>query len=160
MNRITQDSDGSWHWNCPIDPSYHRKSGRAGLAAVILICAAVLIIFLITSNGSMAQQDTWIPVLVIGVILLIALPLLFLWNTADAPHEQYVMTEDYVKSGYGRGAIYSQFKKTKEAVVSAKYLELCGNYKNNRIYVPPEDMDLVRDFILNHLPEDVLIRYE
>ena len=45
-------------------------------------------------------------------------------------------------------------------MVSANYLELCGKYKNNRIYVPPEDMDLVRDFILNHLPEDVLIRYE
>ena len=86
----------------------------AEMAAVVLICAAVLIIFLITSHGTIAQQDTWIPVLVIGVILVIALPLLFLWNTADAPHEQYVMTEVFVKSGYGRGAIYSEFKKQRK----------------------------------------------
>ena len=120
----------------------------------------MFILFIVISHGTIAKSDIWIPGLVIGVILLIALPLIFLWNSAGAPREQYAMTEDYVKSGYGMGSIYSEFKNTKEAAVSAKYIEMSGKYKNNRIYVPPEDMEFVRDFILKHLPEDAVIRYE
>lgn len=158
MSRVTQESDGSYQWDCSIDRDYHQESGRQGIWAVLFLCAFILIVFLIMTHGTGAQGDFWIPLLVIGVILGVSLPLLFLWNSAPDPHEQYVLTEDNVKSGYGQEAIYSDFKKTKEVLITAKYIEMIGKYRNNRIYVPPEDMDFVRDFILERLPDDVVIR--
>ena len=156
--RISQDSDGSLRWNCSIDKDYHRKFGREGLLGVFFLCAFVFLIFLFVSHGTIAKDDLWMPLSVIGVILVISLPLLFLWNSAEDPHEQYVMTEDYVKSGYGKSSIYSEFKKTNEVTVSEKYIEMSGKYKTNRVYVPPEDMDFVREFILKRLPDDAIIR--
>ena len=158
MNRITQEPNGSYKWDCSIDRDYHQRSGREGLWGVLILCAVVLFIFLGISHGENLKEDIWIPLLVIGVILLITLPLLFLWNSAGDPHEQYVMTEDYVKSGYEKSSIYSEFKNTKEVYVTAKYIEMIGKYKNNRIYVSPEDMEFVREFILKRLPEDAVIR--
>lgn len=160
MDKLTKDPDGSFHWNCPIDTDYHKKSGKEGLWGVLILCAVVLFIFLGVSHGTDAKDDIWIPLLVIGVILLITLPLLFLWNSASDPHEQYVITDEYVKSGYGKSSIYSEFKKTNEVVVTAKYIEMIGKYRNNRIYVPAEDMDFVREFILNRIPADALVRHK
>ena len=159
MNKITQATDGSYRWDCAIDQDFHRQSARKGLWGVLILCAVVVIVFLVASRGSDGQDNLWIPLLVIGVILLIALPLLYLMNTAEDPHEQYVLTEDYVKSGYSRSAIYSNFNKITEAVITAKYIELAENHRTNRIYVPAEDMDFVREFILKRLPENVKIRY-
>ena len=118
-----------------------------------------LIIFFFVSRGTDVRNDWWIPLLVIGVILVIGLPLLFLWNSAPDPHEQYLMTEDYVKSGYGKSSIFSEFKKTRELLITPKYLELTGPRSSNRIYVPEEDMDFVRNFIAERMPEGVNIRY-
>ncbi|MBQ6510155.1 MAG: hypothetical protein IJI07_11830 [Flexilinea sp.] len=158
MDRITQAADDSYSWDCSIDRDYHRKTGREGLLGILFLCAIVFFLFLQVSHGTDLNEDLWIPLVVIGVILLISLPLLFLWNSAGDPHERYIMTEDYVRSGYGKSAVYSEFKKTKEVVITGKYIEMIGNYRNNRIYVPPEDMDFVREFILERLPEEVRIR--
>ena len=97
--------------------------------------------------------------LIIAVILLIALPLFYLMYSAENPHEEYLLTEKFVKSGYSRSAIYSNFKKTKEAVITAEYIELTGDFRTNRIYIPAEDMDFVREYIVKRLPENVRIRY-
>ena len=157
MSKITQEEDGSYHWSCSIDKDDHQKAGRRGLWGVVITCAAAVLIFLITSHGTNAQNDLWILLLVIGVILVIALPLLFLWNSAEDPHEQYVMTEDYVKSGYGKSAVFSQFKNMQEVIVTARYIELKDKQYNNRVFIPPDDMDFVREYILQRIPEDAVI---
>lgn len=157
MSRITLGPDKSYHWDCPVDKDFHQKSGRQGLWAVVFICAFVFILFLIINHGPGTGNDLWIPLLVIAVILVISLPLLLLWNSADDPHEQYVLTEDGVKSGYGKSTIYTDFKNTREVAVTSRYIELSGKYRKNRIYVPTEDMAFVRDFILKRLPDDVMI---
>ena len=154
MDKITQEPDGSFRWDCPIEREYHQRAGRQGLAGVLILCAFVFIVSLAVSHGT----DFRTPLIVTGVILVTALPLLYFWNSAEDPHEQYMMTEEYVKSGYGKGALFSEFKKTKDVTVTAKYIELAGKHRNNRIYVPPEDMDFVRDFILERLPDDAVIR--
>lgn len=158
MSRIRQEPDGSYHWDCSIDKEYHRKAGRQGVWAVLIVCAVVFITFLIATRGSDLLGDLWEPLLVISVILAITLPLLFLWYAAPDPHEQYVMTEDYVKSGYGQGSIYSEFRRTGGVTITEKYIELTGKYRDNRIYVPSEDMEFIREFILKRLPVDVVIR--
>ena len=159
MNRIIQNPDGSYQWECPIDQDFHRQSVRKGLCGVLVLCAVVILVFLFASRESDVQGVLSIPLLVIGVILLIALPLIYLMNSAEDPREQYVMTEDFVRSGYSRSAVYSNFNKTKETVISAKYIELIGDFRTNRIYIPAEDMDFVREYILQRLPENVRIRY-
>lgn len=159
MGHITKEADGSCKWDCPIEKDYHRRSGWGAILGISAVCIFVFLIFLFTSSGTDAQKDLWIPLLVIGVILLIALPLIFLWNSAEDPHEQYVMSEDYVKSGYGKSAIFSEFKKTGEVTITPKYIELTGKFRNNRIYVPSEDMDFVRDFILDRIPDDAAVRH-
>lgn len=155
MSKITQESNGSYHWDCSIDTEYHKESGRKGLWGVLFLCVFVLVAFFIATGGGGGLGDLWIPLLVIGVILVIAVPLLLMWNSAGDPHEQYEMTEEYVKSGYSKSAIYSEYKKTEEVVFTDKYIEMCGKYGRNRIYVPEEDMEFVREFILKRLPEGV-----
>ena len=159
MSKIMQTSDGSYHWDCSIDRDYHRKFGKEGLIGILVLCVAVFVIYLIIPAGPDGHKDLWIPLLVIGVILVIALPLLYFWNSAEDPHEQYEMTETYVKSGYAKGAVFSEFNKTTEVVITERYLEMIGKYKDNRIYVPSEDMDFVREFILERVPGDAVIRH-
>ena len=159
MNRIIENPDGSYQWECPIDRDFHRKSVRKGLWSIPIFCVVIILVFLVASHGSNMRENLWIPLLVIGVILLIALPLFYLMYSAENPHEEYLLTEKFVKSGYSRSAIYSNFKKIKEAVITAKYIELAEDHKTNRIYVPAEDMDFVKEFILKRLPENVKIRY-
>ena len=156
MNRITQQADGSYRWDCSIDTDYHRESGKKGLWGILFLCAFVFFISCIVSPGAF---DLRIPLIVNGVILAVSLPLLFLWNSAEDPHEQYVMTEEYVKSGYGRASVFADFKKTNEAVISGKYIEMSGKYGTCRVYVPTEDMDFVREYILKRLPGDAVIRH-
>lgn len=159
MSKITQNEDGSFRWDCSIDKDFHRRSGRQGLWGVLGLCAFVLLIFFFMTRGTDAQNDLWIPLLVIGVILVIALPLIFLWNSASDPHEQYVMTDEYVKSGYGKSSVYSEFKKTRKLLITPKYLELSGPHFVNRVYIPAEDLDRIRDFILERIPAETEIRY-
>ena len=161
MKMIIQEPDGSYRWNCSIDTEYHRRSVKSGgIWGVLITCAAMLILFIfcIKSSGGSIKDDIWIPIIVIGTILLIALPLLYLMYSAKDPHEEYLMTEEFVKSGYGRAAVFSSFRKTKEVTMTEKYIELTGPHRTNRIYVPAEDMSFVREYILKRLPDDVVIR--
>lgn len=159
MANIIRETNGSYHWDCSIETDYHRRSVKTGLWWILGICAAVFIFFLIAAHGTNAQDEWWIPLLVIGVVLVIALPLFLLWNSAEDPHEQYMMTEEYVKSGYGKSAVFSKFSETKLLVITSKYIELSGPHTVNRIYVPEEDMSFVRNFIVERMPENAEIRY-
>ena len=69
------------------------------------------------------------------------------------------MTEDFVKSGYGRSSVYFDFKKVRVMVLSAKYIELHGKTKRMRIYVPEEDYNFVRSYIQSRVPMESEVRY-
>ena len=130
---------------------------RSAIAAMIVhLCYNLFGIFVQAGLSGYCKSTGSIGLL---VVLLIALPLFYLMYSAENPHEEYLLTEEYIKSGYSRSAIYSYFKKTTEAVITAKYIELTGAHTINRIYVPAEDMVFVKNFILKRLPENVKIRY-
>ena len=124
----------------------------------LVVFIASVYLFMPASHGM--QKDIWVPLIPIAVILVIALPLLFLQYTASDPHEQYLMNDEYVKSGYGKSSIYSEYKKIKKMIVTSGYIELIGNFSTNRIYVPAEDMDFVRSYIMQRLPADAEITNE
>ena len=159
MDRIKQNPDGSFYWDSPIDTEYHQRAGGTGLMSVLIICAVVIFVFFFANRNSNAQYDSWIIFLVIGVILVIALPLLYLWNSASDPHEQYVMTDEYVRIGYGKSAVFLKYNKTAEITVTEKYIEMSGKFKTSRVYVPEQDLEFVLTFILERVPKDTAIRY-
>lgn len=158
MDRVTQEQDGSYHWSCSIDKEFHRKSVNKGLWGAVIIVVFILLIWLFISKSSDQAVSLREPLIVIGVVLVIALPLLYLSGMAEDPHEQYVMNGEYVRSGYGKSSVFSEFGNTESVEITAKYIELAGKRGTNRIYVPEADMDLVRDHILARVPKDAEIR--
>lgn len=123
-------------------------------------CCFIASVYLFMPASHGMQKDIWIPLIPIAVILAIALPLSYFQYTASDPHEQYLMNDEYVKPGYGKSSIYSEFKKIKKMIVTPGYIELIGNLTTNRIYVPAEDMDFVRSYIMQRLPADAEITNE
>ena len=83
-----------------------------------------------------------------------------LFRSATDPHESYELTEDFVKSGYGRSSVCFDFKKVRVMVLSAKYIELHGKTKRMRIYVPEEDYNFVRGHIQSRAPMECEIRHD
>ena len=155
MTHVAQNPDGTYSWSCPIEKPYHQKKAIKGVWGCVFIVAFILILYALIPASPHIQKELWVPLIPIAVILAIAIPLLYLQYTASDPHEQYVMTEEYVKSGYGKEAVYAEFKKTKELLVTSEYIELIGNYGRNRIFVPSEDREFILDYIRKRLPEDV-----
>lgn len=160
MDRITQESDGSYRWSCSIDPAFHRDSVKSGLRVCIWAAVFLLVIAVLICAANHAWDSLWIAVLPIGVFLGLTLVLTGLSASATDPHEQYVMTGKYIRSGYGKSAVFSDYTKTKILTITSEYIELQGKHgRSNRIYVPHEDMDFVRNYITERIPESTLIRH-
>ncbi len=160
MDRVTRNTNGTYSWSCRIDRDYHRKDVFKGLAGIMIIIAVILLIHAFAPSLPGQEKELWVVLIPIGVILLIALPLLFLQYNASDPHEQYAMNEEYIKSGYGKSSVYTNFHKVKSITITPKYMELYDGTRRNRIYVPEEDMDLVREFTLERVPQSAVIHHE
>lgn len=158
MDRVTKGKFDSYYWTCLIDIDYNRQSAKKGLWGIAAITAFILILFFLMPSGPGREKEIWIPFLIIGVILLVGLPLIYLQYSATAPQEEYMMNEEFVKSGYSRSAIFSKYREIKELIITPKYLELIGEKRSNRIYVPAEDMDFVKQYIIQRLPEETKIK--
>ena len=95
-----------------------------------------------------------------GVFMLIALFFFGLAFSASDPQETYVMSEIYIKSGYGKSSVYLHYTKLKTVIFSRNYIELRGKTSKMRVYIPAEDFYFVKDYIQRHLPGECDIRYE
>ena len=156
--RISKHPDGSCHWFCRIDTAFHKDQTKAGYWAVAAIIAFVILAGFFMAARNRAWNTLWIPLLVSGVVLLIALPLLHMSMNAEAPMEEYWMNGDYVKAGYGRSAVFTHFRKVQSLNACPDHLDLVEKGKTRRIYVPPEDIDLVTSYIIDHLPDSASVR--
>lgn len=157
--KIKQHSNGTYTWSCPIEVEYHRNSIRPGLYACIGIA-----VFLLIFGGILAYQyhDLKYFFIVAGctaVFLLLAFLVFGLAFSATDPHESYVLTEEFVKSGYGKSSVYFDFMKVETIVLGTKYIELHGKTKRIRIYIPEEDFNFVRGYIQYRVPMGCKIRY-
>ncbi len=158
MDRIQEKPEGTYSWSCPIDKEYHREGAIKGVYAYLIVILFVLVVGVFFSFN--LRDFNWSAVLIcIGVISAIALPLLYFSVTASDPHEQYVMTNEYVKSGYGKGSVFTDFGKVKTLVITSSYIELADAHRKNRIYIPQEDMDFVKEYILERVPKEALVSY-
>lgn len=153
MDSVTQNRDGIFQWSCRIDKEFHRQSVWKGLLACMLLVVFVLLLFLLMPSTPGQEKTIWPALIPIVTVLVIALPLIFLQYNASDPHEQYIMTDEYIKSGYGKSAIYTNFKETDKFVRTTKFIELTDKHKTNRIYVPADDMEFVCKYIRERLPQ-------
>ena len=151
--------DGSYRWSCSIDKDFHRSKAKAGFWACLAVAGVSLLAGFFASGMSSAHNSIWMILLVPFVIMIIGLPLIFLYGSAEDPHESYVLTEKYVKSGYGREAVFATFEKTKTVAVRPQYIELSGQFRTVRVYVPAEDGEFVREYILARIPGNAVVKY-
>jgi len=159
-DRVIRKEDGFYHWSCGIDPVYYRKTLMPGVWACAGI-AVFLFLFGVIMTIQMDDWETfWIIALCVAVFFVIAGVVFGLaFFLAKDPRESYLMTDEYVKSGYGKSSVYFSFRHIKVLTLTDSYIELAGKVKQMRIYVPTEDMELVRSHIMNALPGDADIRY-
>ena len=158
--RITRQPNGTYTWSCSIEPEYHRRSIRPGLYACIGIAVFLLIFGGVLAYSYHDIKDFFIVAGCAAVFLLISFLVFGLAFSATDPHESYQMTEEYVKSGYGKSSVYFDFRKVRVLVLSAKYIELHGKTRRMRIYIPEEEYNFVRGFIQARIPMECEVRYD
>ena len=74
------------------------------------------------------------------------------------PMEEYWMSDDYVKVGYGKSAIFTHFRKAEALTVCSDHFEIVEKGKNRHIYVPSEDIGFVESYIMERLPQSSSVR--
>ena len=160
LTKITKNSNGFYTWSCSMDVGYYRKGMWMGIKACLGIAAFILVFGAIMA----IQFHDWTNLLIVAgcdaVFLLITFVVFKLALSAEDPHESYEMSDIYVKSGYGRSSVYFDFDKAKAAVFTPKYIELQNGIKKIRVFVPEEDYDFVKRYIMNRLTGECEIRYE
>ena len=160
LSKITKNSYGMYTWSCSMDVGYYRKGMWMGIKACLGIAAFILVFGVIMA----VQYKDWTNFLIMAgsdaVFLLITFVVFKLALSAEDPDESYEMSDIYVKSGYGRSSVYFDFDKAKAAVFTPKYIELQNGIKKLRVFVPEEDYDFVKRYIMNRLTGECEIRYE
>ena len=160
-DRVTRQEDGSWLWVCPVDKEYYR--GRLILG--IKICLLIPLPLLALGAALSYYYDNWSAMLYIFLVavfvwLLIFVIYLLLLHFMGDPALRYIMFEDHIQIGEGNSAECFKIKSAKAVVFTRKYIELRRGVSVMRVYVPEEDMDFVKDFILSRLSEKTEMWYE
>ena len=156
-DRVQLQEDGVYRWSCRIDKKYEQRIYRITMIACSIIAVFVLALGVILSlmSGSIGEFG-----IVAGcVAAFLAITVLVCWfmdRVSSDPHEIYEMNEEYVLTGSGRSREYFAFKKAKKLLVTEKYIELKGDVRSMRLYVPQDDMEFVRGYVMNRVPPEAL----
>ena len=158
--RVRKNSNGFYTWTCSIGVEYYQKGMWAGIYACLGIAA-----FLLVFGAFLAvQYKDWSDFLIVAgcdaVFLLITFVVFRLALSAKDPQESYEMSDIYIKSGYGKSSVYFDFDKAQVAVFTPRYIELQRGIKKMRAYVPEEDYDFVKGYVMSRLKGECEIRYQ
>lgn len=160
MNSVTPDFSVPFTWSAPITRSQQQNNTRKGIIAIIAVILFIFFLYLLMPVPHGQDRQLWVFLIPIGVILLIAVPLLLLQANASSPHETYTVDDVCVKNGYGRAAIFTVYKKVKSVRVSSRYIELDDGVRTNHVRLPESNGEQISDYILSRLPETaVIIRF-
>lgn len=157
--KIKREPNGMYSWTCSIDADYNRRNMWMGIYACLIIAVFVLVFGAILSYQYRDGKSFLIVAGCDAVFLLITYVVFRFALSENDPRESYVMSDIYVKSGYGRSSVYFDYDKAKEAVFAPGYIELHGRVAKIRVYAPPEEFEFVRRYIMNRLPGECDIRY-
>ena len=129
--RVAKQPDGTLRRACRIDTDYHKEQTKVGYWAVAVIVAFVFLIGIIIAAQNRAWDTLWIPLLVSGIVLLLALPLLHQSSNASEPMEEYRMTDTYIKAGYGKSAVFTHFQKVASLTVFPDHIEKLPSHSHD-----------------------------
>ena len=158
LDRVTQQPSGAYRWVCAMDKEYERQSYRTAMIACGIIGAFILLVGLFLA----LQERAWGAFLIVVLADVIFLYIAFLvcWRLSRLPgglKEVYELTEDAVKIGARRYAMYFPLKKITQAAFHEQYIELKASSRHPRVYVPKEDMPFVKSYLLERIPDTAVV---
>ncbi|MBR5095141.1 MAG: hypothetical protein IK095_08605 [Oscillospiraceae bacterium] len=163
--RLTRQQDGSYRWTCRIGLDYHRSQAMLAMKICLGIAVFLLAFGAFAAYSARDLEQIWIVALCVVVFLAIAafFTRLYGWGIGSLrpdPRELYEMTEEHVKTGFGKTAAYFRYARVKVLVIRPDYLELRSRRSRVRVYAPEEDMAFVRDYIRRRVPGDAEVRFD
>lgn len=159
--RVTLIRAGVYGWRHAVPKEYERKSYTVTKVAGVIFALVMLILGCWLSLQNRDWKSLGITIgCVAGFLALIWLVCSFLDRLPGELTENYELTETYVKPGSWKAGYRFDFKDAEEVIVTGRYIELRAGTRNPRIYVPEEDMNFVRDYILGRVPGKALVRYQ
>ena len=155
---MTADEHGVYRWRGIVDRDYEHKAFKIAFGVCGGICALLIIM------GLMLDTELF------GFMLLISLAVMgvvggvcWLYNKVAGTRPQgYRMSEKSIDFKQRRYYAPFSFRSIRKAVVcpSRNMIELYQAVGSGAVFVPPEEFEFVRDFILQRLPDTAEVSYE
>ena len=157
--RITRQPNGTYLWSAVVDKDYEHRSYSITVTFMGIFCLCIILLGLLFSSMTGNWRDSWIvPVCALSIFGFTWLLCHFLENLPGETCSTYLLTDDFVKSGFGRNAVYFTFRKALILTFRPRYIELKGKHSTFRIYAAEEDMPFLRDYLLERMPESIDVR--
>ena len=146
---MTRDAQGAYHWTSAVDRGYERKAFRIAFGVTGGIC-----LFYIVMSLFMDAEVLGVTLLTSAAALIVVGGVCWLFSRGGNWRQGYTMTEECISFHQRRYAAPFRFASVKKAVIfDARYMiELYQAVGSGPVFVPPEDYEFVKDFILRRLP--------
>ncbi len=154
---ITRDEQGNYCWDGKIDRSYEHKAFKIAFGVCGGICAMFILMSLIL-GGDMLGITLLSTVGVMAVVGGVC----WLFNrNAGNRRQGYIMTEDAILFRRRKYNAPFTFRSIKKAVVypSRDMIELYQAVGSGPVFIPHEEFEFVKDFILRRLPDTAEVVY-
>ena len=156
--RVVQGDDGIYRWVYRMNPRRNKHPlsvvGKVFLAMGIVSAVGLRIV---GAPNPLTMSDWDMPLMVLGLFLgifLLVTVLLYLQGDDPLP---FAMDEESITTFRAKGAGPHAFRRMRRVRLMPRYDAIRLGF-GLTIYVPPEDYDTVKAFILTHLPPQTDIR--
>ena len=152
-DRVTLYDDGAYRWSYSIRAHGNNASMRfmLGICAAVFLPIAVIMLVMTWSYGALQAVLYAAGLTAAGILL----PLL-VWKLLP-PDPAFRMTEEFIEAWpKGRGNNIHHYKGVQRVTLRPDIdrIGLRWRFGALHVYVPPEDYDFVKEFVLAHVPED------
>ena len=153
-----KDEYGAYRWNGVIDVGYEHKTFKIVFGVCGGICAMFVVMSLIM-GGEMLKVTL---LSCIGAMAVAGGTCWLYKQNAGKRVQGYMMTEEVISLKQRRYWAPFSFQSIKKAVIypSRDMIELYQIARSAPIFVPHEDFEFVKDFILERIPETAEVKYE
>ena len=157
-DRVTRCDDGVYRWTYRMNPrrNKHIPFIMAKVYGSMGVLAAVGLL-IVGSPNPMTMSRWDMPLMVLGLFLglfLLTAGILYLMGDDPIP---FAMDEEKVTTFQGKYSGPHTFSRVRRVRLLPQY-DAIRLTLGVTLYIPPEDYDMVKAFLLEHLPQNVNIR--
>ena len=153
--------DGSYFWGIEVEKSYERRAYKTTLICCLVIAVLVLAVGFVFCFMARDFEFFWIVAVCDLVFLAITVAVCWIYDTFSLLSlGVYTMTDDFIKTGSGKSEETIWFKDVRKAMFTHKYIEIKARFHRIRVYVRKEDMDFVRNYVMQRLPGNADIVFD